>query len=78
MRGERYCAPLALTCYFQTIERDTVADFASDTNWEVRCPVKLKFILLHDDYDTAPCSIDRQSILCFDNFDRRGLFWGKL
>ena len=57
---EKALGPLILDWLRRKIELDGLQNISSNLNWEISCPIKFKFMLLQDDFDTAPWLVDQQ------------------
>jgi hypothetical protein len=51
---EKALGPVSLDLLRRKTELDGLENTSSDSNWEISCPIKFKFMLLQDDFDTAP------------------------
>jgi hypothetical protein len=57
---EKALGPVSLDLLRQKIELDGLENISSNSNWEISCPIMFKFMLLQDDFDTAPWPVDQQ------------------
>jgi hypothetical protein len=57
---EKALGPVSLDLLRQKIELDGLENISSNSNWEISCPIMFKFMLLQDDFDTAPWLVDQQ------------------
>jgi hypothetical protein len=57
---EKALGPVSLDLLRRKIELGGLENILSDSNWEISCPIKFKFMLLQDDVDTAAWLVDQQ------------------